>query len=454
MGERRSRNEIDMCEGPLLKGILQFVWPMALMSLLQMSFSMADTAVLGHFGSSTSMGAVGATAALTMMLVNTMLGLSTGVNILVARYRGAGEEEKAQRILHTSILAAVVGGAVLTVVGSLICRPVLEWMETPADIIDRSVLYIQIYLLGVPGLLLGNYGAAALRAVGDTKRPLYYSTIAGVLNVIGNVVFVAAFHLDVAGVALSTVLSQLVSTVLILNCMRRSEGVCHLDWRLVRMHMPSFLELLYIGIPAGLQTVTMSISNILIQSSLNGFGSYVLSGNAAAGNVEQLHLITMNVLGAACAAFVSQNYGAKNSKRIGQAAWTCTGLSVALCLLFSGISLIFGPYMLRIFTNDAEVIRYGMVKLRTVVLFYGLFSVGNVLASALRGVGYSILPMVMSTVGICVVRVVWIYTVFAWNPTLEVLFWSLPVSWSLTGIFQLTGYLILGRKKVKKLSAS
>jgi len=424
------------------------------MSLLQMSFNMADTAILGHFGSSTSMGAVGATAALTMLLVNTMLGLSTGVNILVARYRGAGEKEKAQRILHTAILAALVGGAVLTVLGLLICRPVLEWMETPADIIDRSVLYMQIYFLGVPNLLLGNYGAAALRAVGDTKRPLYYATIAGALNVVGNVTFVAAFHLDVAGVALSTVLSQLVSTVLILNCMRRSEGVCHLDWRQVRMHMPSFLALLHIGIPAGLQTVTMSISNILIQSSLNGFGSYVLSGNSAAGNVEQLHLITMNVLGAACAAFVSQNYGAKNSKRIGQAAWTCTGLSVALCLLFSGISLIFGPYMLRIFTNDAEVIRYGMVKLRTVVLFYGLFSVGNVLASALRGVGYSILPMVMSTVGICVVRVVWIYTVFAWNPTLEVLFWSLPVSWSLTGFLQLITYLTIGRKRLKALSVS
>ena len=447
MNRTRSSYEIDMCNGPILQGVLRFALPLALSGILQLTFNAADVIVVGQFAGQTALAAVGSTGALINLIINLFAGLSTGVNVLVANYRGAGRDEDASKTVHTAILTAAFGGLVLVFVGVLLSRPLLELMDSPEDVIDQATLYMRIYFIGMPAFMVYNFGSAVLRAVGDTKRPLYFLSIAGVVNVALNVVFVIVFHMGVAGVAIGTVASQVVSAVLIIRCMIKSEGICHLDKDKLYIDPKKFVRMLRIGLPAGLQGSLFSISNVLIQSSINSFGSSVMAGNAAAGNIEGFVYTSMNSLYQANLSYTSQNYGARKFKRIDKSLLCCTITVAVIGAVLGNLAYLFGPQLLSLYNSDPEVIQYGMNRLQIVSSLYFMCGVMEVISGSMRGLGYAISPMIVALSGACAFRILWIYTIFAWYPTQLVLYSSYPISWVLTAVAHFVCYLVARKKK-------
>lgn len=447
MNRTRSSYEIDMCNGPILQGVLRFALPLALSGILQLTFNAADVIVVGQFAGQTALAAVGSTGALINLIINLFAGLSTGVNVLVANYRGAGRDEDASKTVHTAILTAAFGGLVLVFVGVLLSRPLLELMDSPEDVIDQATLYMRIYFIGMPAFMVYNFGSAVLRAVGDTKRPLYFLSIAGVVNVALNVVFVIVFHMGVAGVAIGTVASQVVSAVLIIRCMIKSEGICHLDKDKLYIDPKKFVRMLRIGLPAGLQGSLFSISNVLIQSSINSFGSSVMAGNAAAGNIEGFVYTSMNSLYQANLSYTSQNYGARKFKRIDKSLLCCTITVAVIGAVLGNLAYLFGPQLLSLYNSDPEVIQYGMNRLQIVSSLYFMCGVMEVISGSMRGLGYAISPMIVALSGACAFRILWIYTIFAWYPTQLVLYISYPISWVLTAVAHFVCYLVARKKK-------
>lgn len=448
MAEKTARisYRMDMTEGPLTTKIIKFTIPVMLSGILQLLFNTADVIVVGRFTGKTALAAVGSTGSLINLLVSLFIGLSIGTNVLVARYQGAKDDKSVSETVHTSIALGIVGGLILLIVGVVATRPLLEMMATPEDVIDQSTLYMRILFFGMPLNLILNFGAAILRAIGDTKRPLYYLTIAGVINVILNILLVTVFSLGVAGVAIATVISEGVSCVLILLCLKHETGAIRLYFNRIKINPSKCVDIMKIGLPAGLQGCIFSISNVLIQSSVNSFGSTVMAGNTAASNIEGFVYVSMNSLHQTCISFTSQNFGAGKFKRIKMVLINCLIIVTITGLVLGNSAYFFGKFLLSAYNNEAEVISYGLIRLSIISTMYFLCGLMDVMVGAMRGIGYSILPMIVSLVGACGLRIVWIYTVFVKFRTLDILFISYPVTWTITFLSHLVCYYIVTRK--------
>ena len=448
MAEKTARvsYRMDMTEGPLTTKIIKFTIPVMLSGILQLLFNTADVIVVGRFTGKTALAAVGSTGSLINLLVSLFMGLSIGTNVLVARYQGAKDDKAVSETVHTSIALGIVGGLILLIIGVVATRPLLEMMATPEDVIDQSTLYMRILFFGMPLNLILNFGAAILRAIGDTKRPLYYLTIAGVINLFLNIFLVTVFSLGVAGVAIATVISEGVSCGLILLCLKHETGAIRLYFNRIKINPSKCIDIMKIGLPAGLQGCIFSISNVLIQSSVNSFGSTVMAGNTAASNIEGFVYVSMNSLYQTCISFTSQNFGAGKFKRIKKVLINCLVIVAITGLVLGNSAYFFGKYLLSAYNNEAEVISYGLIRLSIISTMYFLCGLMDVMVGAMRGIGYSILPMIVSLVGACGLRIVWIYTVFVKFRTLDILFISYPVTWTITFLSHLVCYYIVTRK--------
>ncbi|MBR5519476.1 MAG: MATE family efflux transporter [Clostridia bacterium] len=441
-----------MCRGPLAGKLLRFSLPLILSGILQLLFNAADLAVVGQCAEEgdTALAAVGSTSALTNLLVNLFIGLSVGANVVVARLYGAGNRKSIGKATHTAITLALLGGLALVVIGFFLSRPLLEMMDTPESVIDRSVVYMRIIFFGMPASMLYNFGAAILRSIGDTKRPLYFLMFAGVLNVGLNLMFVLGFSMDVDGVALATILSQTVSAALILLCLMRMDGPCKVSLRSLRLHKTEALQIIRIGLPAGIQSIMFSISNVLIQSSINSFGKQAMAGNTAAGNLEGFIYTAMNSVYQAALSFTGQNNGAGQYKRINRVLWVSLIFVTIVGVALGMIVLLFGRQLLGIYSDEAVVVDYGMIRLKLFMTTYYLCGIMEVCGGIMRGLGYAITPMIVALAGACGFRVLWIYTIFAANHTLLVLYISYPISWILTAAAHLGCFLVAKRKLPKE----
>ena len=454
MSRQKKSYEMNMCEGPLAGKMLIFTIPLMFSGILQLLFNAADTIVVGRYAGSQALAAVGSTTSLINLLVNMFMGLSVGANILISRYYGAKREEDIRETVHTSITVAALGGVLLAVLGNTFAKPLLVLMGSPADVVDLAVIYVKIYFMGMPVIMVYNYGAAILRAIGDTKRPLYYLTIAGVVNVILNLFFVVKLEMSVAGVALATVISQCVSVALLLRCMCQMEGSCRLELKKLGIHKEKAVLLLRHGLPAGLQGSVFSFSNVLIQSSINSFGSIAMAGSSAAANIEGFIYTAMNSFQQTALCFTSQNLGGGKHDRI-----TKVLRNSILMVSFVGIVMgcgcyLFGEELLSVYSSDPEVISYGLIRFRWIGIPYFLCGIMDALVGMLRGLGYAIVPMAVSIIGACGFRIVWIATVFARFHSLDVLFSSYGISWILTGGTHFICFMIVWGRLKKKLTDS
>lgn len=445
--------EMDMCSGPILSKILAFSLPLMLSGILQLLFNAADIVVVGRFSGSEALAAVGSTSSLINLIINMFIGLSVGANVVAARSYGARDEEAIHQTVHTAILAALAGGVALIFAGIVLARPMLQWMGTPEDVIDHSVLYMRIYFIGMPAFMLYNFGAAILRAIGDTKRPLYFLTLAGVVNVLFNLVFVITFKMGVAGVALATVISQAISAGLILICLIKMEGPCHLNLKEMKFYRAPLVQMLRIGLPAGLQGTIFNISNVLIQSSVNSFGSLVMAGNTAAHNIEGFVYNAMNAVYQTSLSFTSQNMGAKQFKRVDKVLVQCLLVVSAVGIVLGNGAYLLGDKLLGIYSSDPQVIQYGLMRLSIVSSTYFICGIMDVLVGSIRGLGYSIMPMLVSLTGACLFRVIWIFTVFQAEKTLFCLYISYPISWLLTAAIHTICYLLVRKKAFARAEA-
>ena len=417
--------EMDMCSGPLLPKILRFTLPLILTGVLQLLYNAADVVVVGQFVGPQALAAVGSTGALINLIINVFMGLGVGASVVIARAYGANDPRAVHQGVHTAIVVACIGGVLMGVLGFVLARPLLTLMGNPEDVIDSATLYMQIYFLGMPANMLYTFGASILRAVGDTKRPLYYLTISGLINVLLNLFLVIVCHLGVAGVAIATVASQVISMVLVLTCLLRSDSVIRLDPHLLKTHKQSLLDILRIGLPAGLQGSLFSISNVLIQSAVN--------------SVYQADMT-----------FASANHGARNYPRVRRTLWLCLGTVFVIGLGLGLIFLTLGAQLLSIYNTDPDVIRFGLMRMAVICPTYYLCGMMDTMVGQMRGMGYSIIPMIVSLTGACLLRIVWIYTIFAANPTLNTLYISYPISWAATFAIHMLCYLIVARKMPKK----
>ena len=441
---------MDMTHGPLLGKIITFAIPVMLSGCLQLLFNAADTVVVGRFAGSTALAAVGSTGALINLIINLFFGLSIGANVLVARYYGAGQTKDLSETVHTAILASVICGCILIFVGIGVSRPMLGIMGTPDDVIDQSVLYMRIYFIGMPFMMLYNFGASILRAIGDTKRPLYFLILAGVVNVLLNLLLVIVFHLGVAGVAIATDVSQAISSTLVFICLLKDgDKVYGLRLKELKINGRKLIEMIKIGLPAGIQGSVFSISNIVVQSSVNSFGSTVMAGSTAAANIEGFVYMAMNSFYQTSVSFTSQNMGAGKYKRINKVAVYCIACVTVTGLVLGAAGYFFGRPLLGIYTSSDEVISYGLRRMKLCCLPYFICGIMDTLVGMLRGLGKSILPMLVSIGGACGLRILWIMTIFRHYGTFESLFLCYIVTWTVTACCHLISF-ILVRKKLPK----
>lgn len=446
----------SMLQGPLLPGIIRYTIPIILTSILQLLFNAADLVIVGQYCGSISVAAVGATGSITNLIVNLFIGLSVGAGVTVAHALGSRYDEAIHRTVHTALPVALIGGVILTIVGVFFSETFLRWMETPENVLKLSAVYMKIYFGGILFSLVYNFCASILRAAGDTKGPLTYLSIAGVVNVILNIIFVRYFHMNVAGVALATTISQGISAVLCVSALMRRTDACKLILSKMRIYRVQLLKILRIGLPAGIQGSLFSISNVMIQSAINSFGSdIIVSGNAAAANIEGFVWVIMNAFHQSALNFVGQNAGAKQYSRVKKILWVCLGC-VAVAGLISGVAgYLAGPVLLSFYIPDSqEAIAVGVTRLLYICAPYFICGLMDVSTGALRGIGASISPMIISIMGICCLRIVWIYTIFSIPQyhTPPVLYLSYIVSWILTFVAQIIAFIIVYRRKVNQLS--
>ncbi len=451
---REKTNEIDMTSGPLVPKILAFSIPLMLSGILQLLFNAADIIVVGQFTSAQAMAAVGSTSSLNNLIVNIFVGLSIGSNVLMARFYGAHNQEGTHTLVHTSILLSLIAGLFLVVLGVALADPLLTLMGTPDDVIDQSVLYMRIVFLGMPALLTYDFGAGILRAIGDTKRPLLYLLISGITNVCLNLFFVIVFGMGVAGVAIATVVSQYVSAFLVIRSMMKTSSSYRLRIKELRMEKEMLLQILRIGLPAGIQSALFNISNVLIQSSINSFGSIAMAGNTAASNIEGFVYTSMNAVYQASINFTSQNVGAHNTKRITPVLLSCLMIVSIVGISLSTIVEVFDSELLGIYSSDPTVISYGISRLHVVCMTYFLCGLMDTACGSIRGLGYSMAPTIVSLTGACGLRILWICTAFQIDRTLFTLYLSYPVSWLVTFIAHMLCYMKFSRdwkRKIEKL---
>lgn len=450
----KTAKKMDMINGRLLGKIILFSIPIMLSGILQLLFNAADVVIVGQFAGKESLAAVSSNGALINLIVNLFVGFSVGANVVVARAIGANNTEKAQRAVHTSMLLALICGVFIAVVGFAVARPMLQLMNVTSDVIDKSTTYVRIYLLGAPVSLLFNFGSSVLRAKGDTKRPLLFLILAGVINVGLNILFVTVFHLDVAGVALATIISQAFSAVAVIICLMHEKDFCHLSLRRLRFS-GEIKDIVRIGLPTGLNSTFFSISNLILQVAVNSFDSTVImAGSSTSANIEGFVYISMNAFYNAAITFTSQNYGAQKYERL---------KTVFLCCLFSeilvGLVVAFTVYFLAapivsLYSPDSEVIAYAVERLKTVLPLYFLCGTMEVFTGMLRGMGYSVLPTFTTAASICVFRAVWVYAVFPLDRTLSWLYISYPVSWILGALINGILFFVLYSKLLKKSKAA
>ena len=447
----RAGHKVPMTEGPLLKNTFLFSLPLMFSGILQLLFNAADTIVVGRFSGQQALAAVGSTGSINQLLICLFLGLGTGANVVVARALGAKDSRRASLGAHTAVTAALLSGVFLAVVGFFLARPLLEMMDSPDDVIDLSARYMRIIFLGMPMQLLYNFCAALLRSAGDTKRPLYFLSVAGVVNVILNLIFVIVLDMSVAGVALATIISHTISALLALKSLMHRDDALRIEPGKLKIDRQIFIEIARVGLPTGIQSAMFSISNVLIQSTRNSFGSVVMAGCAAASNVGGFISQGLNAFGMACTSFVSQNYGAKKPQRILRAVWVCQLWSLLITGTLGVVAYFYGENLLSMYNTDPEVIYWGLQQFRIVNVPYFLMGFQTIFSGALRGIGYSFLPMCISLVGVCAFRVVWVMTIFKLNPTLWFLNISYPISWVLTGVVMGVTFLTLFKRVRQKL---
>ncbi len=426
---------IDMVNGPLLKNICIFSVPLMLTNLVQMMFNAADAVVMGRFAGQQALAAVGATSSLCFLLISLFNGLSVGSNVVIARYLGANDLEKVEKSVHTSIATAMLSGVFLMIVGFFASRPLLQMMSTPTDIIDLSELYMRIYFVGTFFTLIYNFGAAIFRSVGDTKRPLYFLLISGVIKVVLSLLFVIVFQWGVAGVALSTAIGQAIAAAMVCLTLIKEKGPHHLDFKKLSIDVPMALDIIKIGVPAGIQGMVFALSNVVIQSSINSFNSSVIvAGNSAANNIENFVYIGMSAFTQACITFTSQNIGAHKLQRVGTIFKQSMILTILSAASIGFLAWFFGEFFLGLYTPDAAVVEAGMVRLLWVTMPLWLNGVLDVFVASMRGFGYSTGPTILTIVGICGVRLTWIWTVFQLHRSLDVIYMCFPLSWIITSI--------------------
>ncbi len=444
--------EMDMCSGPIMGKLLLFAFPVMLSGVLQLLFNAADIVVVGRYAGSDSLAAVGSTGSLVNLLTNLFIGLSIGTNVLTARYYGANKKRDVEETVHTAVLTSVISGVILVVIGMIFAKPLLIAMGSPENVLNKSALYLRIYFLGMPATMLYNFGSAILRAIGDTRRPLYFLTIAGVVNVILNLIFVIGFHMDVAGVASATVISQCVSAYLITRCLIKDDGACHLDLKRLFSKQDKMIKkdklfgIVRIGLPAGMQGMVFSLSNVVIQSSINSFGSVAMAGNTAGSNIEGFIYIAMNSFYQTSISFTSQNYGARRYDRIFRILFGCLFYVVVVGVVTGNLAYFMGGRLLQLYSPDAEVISYGLRRMSIICTTYALCGVMDTMVGSIRGLGYAVMPMIVSLLGACGLRMLWIFTVFANHRTLETLYISYPVSWAITAAAHLVCFAVVWKR--------
>ena len=441
------RKSMDMANGPLLKNILIFSIPLIFSNILQMFFNSADTIIVGKFAGDKALAAVGSTGSIVFLITSLFNGLATGTNVVVARYIGTGNKDKIKDSVHTSIALATAGGIVLTFIGLFFSKVFLRMMSTPEDFIDLSATYMRIYFMGVIFLLLYNFGSAILRSKGDTQRPLYFLLISGVLNIVLNFITVYFFHLSVIGAASATVASEALSAFLVLNVLFHEEDATRLDMKHLYFDKESILDIMRIGIPAGLSGAVFALSNVVIQSSINSFNSTdVVAGNAAGNNVENYVYIGYMAFTQATITFTSQCMGAGRLDRIKQITVTTMAMVVVGAIIMGTAVYLAGPFVLRFYTDKPEVVAVGMVRIRLVASLLVLNGILDVFVNSLRGMGVSTLPTILMVVGICGVRLLWIYTMFPIHHTLESIYLCFPISWAVTSIVEFILWIIVYRR--------
>ena len=439
-----------MCSGSLPKKMLLFALPLILSSVLQLLFNAADLIVVGRCVGNEALAAVGSTGPLINLLTNLFLGLSVGANVLVARYVGARQDRDVEETVHTALFVSVVSGVLLAAVGFAFARPLLTLMDTPGDVLPMASVYVRIYFMGMPIMMVYNFGSAILRAIGDTRRPLYYLAFAGVINVVLNLIFVMSLGLGVSGVAYATVISQLISAILVVNNLMHQDNACRFRFSALKIHPRKLALIARIGLPAGLQGCIFSLSNTLIQKSVNSFGKLAMSGNSAGINIEGFIYVSMNAWHHTTLSFTGQNFGSRKMDRVRKTlAW---GLIYVFLFGASlgGLALLFRRPLIGLYTSTPEAIEYGFVRLGVICQTYFLCGVMDVLVGALRGIGFSLLPTIVSLLGVCGFRITWIYTYFATHHTLRVLYISYPISWAVTAVLHLTVFLVWRSKQSQR----
>ncbi|MBR1909891.1 MAG: MATE family efflux transporter [Lachnospiraceae bacterium] len=447
-GKKSGSYTIDMCSGPIVSRLLLFAGPLMLSSVLQLLFNAADVIVVGKYAGDNSLAAVGMTGPLINLLVSAFMGLSIGSGVLASRYYGSGDDVQMSKTVHTSILVSFISGIVLAVIGFAFSTQILTWMRAPGETLQLGSLYLRIYFLGMPASMVYNFGSAVLRAVGDTKRPMYYLFEAGVVNVILNLFFVISLHMDVAGVATATVISQVISAYLVIRCLMKESGPLQLRLKSLAIDKATFIRIVRIGVPASFQGMLFSISNVIIQSSVNGFGATVVAGNSAAQNIEGFVYVSMNAFYQACISFISANVGARKTERINRILVRAQICVIATGLILGGSSYLFGYQLLNIYTDSRAVMDAGITRMMYVCLPYFLCGMMDVMVGGLRGLGYAILPMIVSLIGACGLRLVWIFTLFQMPMFHETrfLYITYPISWIVTFLAHVVCYIIVKRK--------
>lgn len=447
MNTKTSKYEIDMCNGSILDKLVSFSIPLMLSGILQLLFNAVDIIVVGQFTGNEALAAVGSTTALINVFVNLFIGISLGASVLAAKFYATGQEKEMSETVHTSITLALISGIAMGIIGVIAAKGALELMDTPDNVLNLSTLYMRIYFMGMPFFMLYNYGAAILRAVGDTKRPLLFLIISGATNVVLNLLLVIQFHLGVAGVAIATVISQCISCILVLRCLYLSDGSYQLRFNKLGMKTRYVKQIFQIGIPAGIQSTIINFSNVLLQSSVNSFGSVAMAGYTAANNILGFLYVSVNSITQACMSFTSQNYGVRKFKRMDKVLLECLGLTVIVALVLGGGSYLFGAELMHIYTKSSKVIECGVDIMLYTTVTYFLCGIMDLLPGALRGMGHSTVPMILSVIGTVGTRIVWIYVIFPCHRSLDFLFISYPVSWLLTIVMQVICFYFV-RKKV------
>ena len=443
----KNKFEIDMCNGPIMSKLISFSVPLILSGMLQLMFNAVDIIVVGQFSGSTSLAAVGSTTALINVFVNLFMGISLGANVVSARCYAMGRREEMSKTVHTAITIALVSGIIMAVIGVIFAKGALLLMGTPENVIDLSTLYMRIYFLGMPFFMLYNYGAAILRAVGDTKRPLIFLVISGCINAGINMLLVIVFDMGVAGVAIGTVISQFVSCALVINCLYRTKSSYQLRYSKLKIEKDYMIQIFQVGVPAGIQSTVINFSNALLQSSVNSFGSVAMAGYTAANNVLGFLYVSVNSITQACMSFTSQNYAVGKHKRMDRVLIDCMVLSISVALILGGGAYLFGTYILNIYTSDADVIKCGLEILSITTVPYFFCGIMDLFPGALRGMGYSTVPMILSIIGTVGVRILWIFVFFPMHRSLYFLFISYPGSWIATIVMQVICYMLV-RKKI------